>query len=127
MLLEEDTLDYGDVFTPKKKADCKEECFHLAVGNGSPFWTYNKETKWCHFRVTSNTKQHTKFWSGNTDSSCSYSNGCGSKSNLLFFQTMFRIPPQCNFLLPTENINLGFYWRLKTTPIFSVLNCCLYR
>ena len=84
-LLEDDTVNHGDVFTPKKKANCKEECFHLAVGNGSPFWTYNKETKWCHFRVTSNTKQHTKFWSGNTDSSCSYSNECGSKSNFLFF------------------------------------------
>ena len=73
------------ITNPKKKANCKEECFHLAVGNGSPFWTYNKETKWCHFKVTSITKQNTKFWSGNTDTSCSYSNRCGSESNLLFF------------------------------------------
>ena len=79
-LLEEKTSYPGEVFAQWGKAQCKGECYQLAVGKGAPYWSFNWKTKRCHFKVTnSDPKPAINFWSGNTDSSCYYECGSGSK------------------------------------------------
>ena len=79
-LLEEKTSYPGEVFAQWEKAQCKGECYQLAVGKGAPYWSFNWKTKRCHFKVTnSDPKPNPNFWSGNTDSSCYYECGSGSK------------------------------------------------
>ena len=103
-LLEEKTFyDGGGNFAPKETANCKVECFQLAVGIGAPFWSYNTRTKRCHFKVTnSGARPHGLFWSGNTDSSCSHPSGCGSKYNVLLLLIMIIriLTTLCDLVVP---------------------------
>ena len=75
-LLEEYTMYYSPNIGPPEPANCKEECAHLAISKGVPFWSFNFKRNWCQFRRKGNGRPNPDFHSGNTDASCDYSSGC---------------------------------------------------
>ena len=77
-LLEEYTMYYSPNIGPPEPANCKEECAHLAISKGVPFWSFNFKRNRCQFRRKGNGRPNPDFHSGNTDASCDYSSGCPS-------------------------------------------------
>ena len=69
-LLEEYTMYYSPNIGPPEPANCKEECAHLAISKGVPFWSFNFKRNRCQFRRKGNGRPNPDFHSGNTDASC---------------------------------------------------------